>query len=242
MGCRVQSTGARSAGCGLHVKGDRVGLLLPKSFEILIGMFGTLKAGLHFTFRSTIASSLPAASAQPDSGIGRLPVSARSARSTAPLLNELLREPAITANVGWMDGGADLGRSGASAVLGWPGVAVIPPTSSVPTQSSGGGEDIAHLLFTSGTTGAPKASDDYALQCNDLRRLGSAEIRDRVRRPGISASAFSLRSFHLRHSWNGCRWRTTSSGARRAEPAAEPAGGFYSRFGTHSVVLGASPS
>ena len=93
----------KAAGCR---RGDRVALLLPKSPDALMAMFGSVKADCIYVPIDTLS---------PAARILRILEACEcrcvlAERSTAPLLNELMRigDPADFPCVGWMDGGADL--------------------------------------------------------------------------------------------------------------------------------------
>jgi amino acid adenylation domain-containing protein len=137
----------REAGCQ---RGDRVGLLLPKSLEALIGMFGALKADCAY---------VPLDTASPAARLARILESADcrcvlAVESTSTLLNALIRGHAIgTPAIGWMDDGAELEDCN-PARFSWRDVQSLPDASS--GSSASDERDLAHILYTSGTTGVPK--------------------------------------------------------------------------------------
>jgi amino acid adenylation domain-containing protein len=137
----------REGGCQ---KGDRVCILMPKSPEAILSMIGALKAGcMH----------VPIDSASPAARIARILESCETrwilaAGPVTPLLNELLADERFRGHisVGWLDSEgpqasnfqpafyrADLKHARANAL---------------PQECEPG--DGAHILFTSGSTGAPK--------------------------------------------------------------------------------------
>jgi amino acid adenylation domain-containing protein len=137
----------REGGCQ---KGDRVCLLMPKSPDAILGMIGTLKAGcMH----------VPIDSASPAARIARILESCEprwilAAGPVIALLEELLADEKFRGriSVGWLDSEepqasnfhpafyrTDLQRASAN---------------ELPQECDS--EDPAHILFTSGSTGAPK--------------------------------------------------------------------------------------
>jgi len=137
----------QDAGC---VRGDRVALLLPKSPQALIGIFAALKADCLY---------VPLDTASPAARLSRILGICESrcllaAQSTAGLLNELTAAPGLGAatRIGWLDGGQDL-ASGARTDFSWCDVKSL---SAAAIDSQNDDADPAHILFTSGSTGAPK--------------------------------------------------------------------------------------
>src|SRR5262245_29522340 len=134
----------RTAGCK---KGDRVGLLLPKSIPAIVGMLGSLKAGCIYAPMDTnspaarLAKIIDAAE----------PACILAVRSTANLLSASLLDHPVrqSVRVGWMDPGRPL-EAGA---FSWDDFSSVSP---LPLECNSSPEDPAHLLFTSGSTGAPK--------------------------------------------------------------------------------------
>src|SRR6266481_8685749 len=137
----------QDAGC---VRGDRVALLLPKSPQALIGIFAALKADCLYV---PLDTSSPAARLSRILGICESRC-LLAAQSTAGLLNELTAAPGLGAatRIGWLDGGQDL-ASGARTDFSWCDVKSL---SAAAIDSQNDDADPAHILFTSGSTGAPK--------------------------------------------------------------------------------------
>jgi amino acid adenylation domain-containing protein len=135
------------AGC---VKGDRVCLLMPKSPEAIAALVGVYKAGcIH----------VPLDPAGPAERLARIVVSCEprfilAGRGTAFLIDDLMTDPRVDPGVslGWLDGGPDAAH-GARARFTWQEVAACP---AGPVQRLTRRDDPAHILFTSGSTGAPK--------------------------------------------------------------------------------------
>jgi amino acid adenylation domain-containing protein len=135
----------KAAGCQ---KGDRVAFAIPKSPTALVAVIGILKADcIH----------VPIDTASPAARVAKIVESSEprcvlGVEATAKLLNELIALRPTPLRVGWMD---DLPNAG-------DGVAVIfhradlENCSSAPVASQNCSSDIAHILYTSGSTGDPK--------------------------------------------------------------------------------------
>jgi amino acid adenylation domain-containing protein len=133
----------RAAGC---VPGDRVALLLPKSSQALVAMFGVLKADCIY---------VPIDTSSPPARIERLVQLCEcrcllAEQSTAGLVNQLAAT-SLLPRVLWMDRGA--GLPGLEGPFFWDDVETL---SDAPVDSRNGDDDPAHILFTSGSTGTPK--------------------------------------------------------------------------------------
>lgn len=137
----------KDAGCR---RGDRVGLLMPKSPVAIVAMLGVLKADAIY---------VPLDPAGPDARLARmLEVSDCRCILAAGSVGQILRDTLASASlasrpmIGWLDG-------------------IIPPTlellptftlrdlaaySSAAPAYCNNGQDVAHILFTSGSTGLPK--------------------------------------------------------------------------------------
>ena len=135
----------KKAGCK---KGDRVGLLLPKSISAIIGIVASLKAGCIY---------VPMDKASPAARLAKIldccqPSCLLAVESTGKLLSatQSARQTASHVRIGWLDASLDVGQPGAffrEDILNMPSEALEGDTKP---------DDPAHILFTSGSTGTPK--------------------------------------------------------------------------------------
>lgn len=155
-------------------RGDRVGLLLPKSLELPIAVYGTLKAGaVHVPLDANFPAKRLASIAR-EAGI-RTWVVARSQQRLVQQLCKLL--PDQTNRIIGCESEAE------NSVCQPPAPDALAQESASVTLT---GDDPAYLLFTSGSTGEPKgilhshssglayaqlAAKTYDLNCED--RLGN---------------------------------------------------------------------
>ena len=131
-------------------RGDRIGLLLPKSPAAIAGMLASLKAGAIYV---PLDPESPAARLEKILRAAECRVLLASAPAV-PLLRALLPqlEPGLRPDLVWIgDVPADSGELGARC-----SEADAAALSPEPLQGGGAGDDPAHLLFTSGSTGTPK--------------------------------------------------------------------------------------
>jgi amino acid adenylation domain-containing protein len=134
------------AGLGAE-RGDRIALLLPKSPLAITAMVGTLKADCAYT---------PVDLKNPAPRVAQILAALESrvllaCREAAPLVEQLARESGLgPVRVAWLDGEAPAGLPSHAALADLEGCSA----DSVPSASRDG--DVAHILFTSGSTGVPK--------------------------------------------------------------------------------------
>lgn len=127
-------------------KGDRVALLIPKSPIAVIAIHAVLKAGCAY---------VPLDSESPAPRIAHIlraaePVLLLTVSDQAKLVDEIAGEVTLPA-VGLVDIG-DFEAAKANAAFGRNDWETMDPLGSMSVAS----DDIAHLLFTSGSTGVPK--------------------------------------------------------------------------------------
>jgi amino acid adenylation domain-containing protein len=137
----------KDAGCQ---RGDRVGLLMPKMPTAILAMLAALKADTIY---------VPMDPASPPARQARvLEVADCRCILAAGAVGPMLREALATARlkqppvIGWLDD-ATAAESGAAAAFTLRDLAACP--ASAPASSNREG-DVAHILFTSGSTGLPK--------------------------------------------------------------------------------------
>lgn len=123
------------------VKGDRVGIFLPQSFELPIAAYGVLGAGAAFVPIDPLAPKRRVAEILEQCGIRVVVTADRQAK----ILDELA-----------LDGGAVQVVIGARAerikCVSWGQIDLLPVSTPVRTNEL----DIAYIMFTSGSTGTPK--------------------------------------------------------------------------------------
>ncbi|WP_452006672.1 class I adenylate-forming enzyme family protein [Azospirillum largimobile] len=138
VACALQSAGI--------ARGDRVAVMLENSIEYVAGLFATLKAGGVFVpvNPSTKADKLTYLLA--DAGVRVLIAPAALARQVLPALEAVETPPAVL----WVGAGLPAGAAGllyADAVAGQHRQPVDPGLID---------QDLAAIMYTSGTTGRPK--------------------------------------------------------------------------------------
>lgn len=134
------------AGCQ---RGDRVGLLLPKSPMAIAAIIAVLKAGCIYVPLDP-ACPAPRLVHMLDSAEPRCVLATKAAM---PLLDRLWAlEPARPTVVGWLDPGSQGGEHFAPAFC----LDDLAGCAAEPPECRAGPDDIAYILFTSGSTGVPK--------------------------------------------------------------------------------------
>jgi amino acid adenylation domain-containing protein len=137
----------RRAGFG---RGDRICLLMPKSPMAIVALVGIYKAGCVY---------VPLDPVSPPARLARIIDSCESrciltAAAGGRVLRELLLEPFPTGiTLGWLDEGMPPSAIRPMTVLS---LADVQREPAQPVANESGRADPAHILFTSGSTGAPK--------------------------------------------------------------------------------------
>jgi len=161
---RVDEVAAVLRARGLQ-RGDRVGLLLPNGLDFAAGYFGILRADLVALPLNTGFTAAELAHQLGDSGAGLVITDAERADRLGEVASLDVGSPEWTS-----------------------------PIAATPIEPESGGEDLAALLYTSGTTGRPKGAmlTHRALLAN-LRQL------DEIRPPVVAADDVVLLVLPLFH-------------------------------------------
>jgi len=142
----------QGAGC---VPGDRVALLQPKSLEAVVGILGALRAGCVYVPLDPTGPAPRLAKILGASASTILLVSGAAGRRTEEVLAELPAEARPRAARVDVASAEQVLAEGAGVPMSFTGADLAQAPLTV-TPHGRRSEDAAHLLFTSGSTGAPK--------------------------------------------------------------------------------------
>jgi amino acid adenylation domain-containing protein len=130
-------------------RGDHVGLVLPKSLPAVVAIFGILKAGAAYVPVDAMAPAERRRRILADCEIRALITDQRSVELISD--REVFDRVAATVVVGSMRGSV----AGAANLTPWE-LAIANPTNPTNPTNRGNPEDLAYILYTSGSTGMPK--------------------------------------------------------------------------------------
>jgi amino acid adenylation domain-containing protein len=180
----------RGAGCQ---RGDRVGLLLPKSPTTVASLLGVLKADACYVPLDTASPAPRLAKIVASADPRIILVGARGAATLRALLEDARLRASV--GVGWLE--ADRGAAAPSAPAFT--LADVRDMPSAPPPYANSSLDRAHILFTSGSTGTPKGV--MITHANVLRFVEWADgyfgLSPADRTSGHSPFHFDLSTFDL---------------------------------------------
>ena len=147
----MNGVAARLAAAGVE-GGDRVGLLLPKSIETVVALLGAMRAGAAYVPVDPGAPMRRARRILADAGVAALVTAAPELERRPGLLGEAESPvPRLVLFAGGMPAGLPGGELLPADSLETAAAATADPLPPLPAT-----DDLAYLLYTSGSTGDPK--------------------------------------------------------------------------------------